>query len=343
MIDDERSFLVDARERELSKPLQSPYSSKSCAIFFEDEGPIYVHKKLLDASPKLVPKNGRLDFDDISIDVGHILVHFLFTEKYQYLGLRRQTKDEVLDEFSTALLACSAAKTLELPGLFRLAKEQLEIVGNQLKLTSIVRAIEALRPSPINILEVAAYLSSRVERLVKSSSSDTSRIMSDELAEPTTASEVLLRCILQLQVAPSTVKDESTQAEDVVISDISNTEVGGSEEPPAQESLTMETHNLATVGIEKAVAEESRAEEAFVKEASPIKAATPNEEPVPIEEPVPVDELVPIEELVPTEEPIRSQIFNADSWILPPTSKKSKKKAKKQRAPEEDVPTENWN
>jgi hypothetical protein len=197
-------------------------------------------------------------------------------------------------------LACSAAKTLELPALSLLAKEQLEVVGNQLKLTSIIRAIEALRPSPINVPEVAAYLSLRVKRLVKSSSSDSSWVLSDELAEPTSASEVLLRCILQLQVAPGMVEIESAQAGGMVINDICGTEAGESEEPPAQTSITVD---FAAVGSDTAAAEEPRAEEADTEEAMPIEAAMPIEEPVPTEEPVPIEERMPIEPRVPIKSP----------------------------------------
>ncbi|KAK7213039.1 hypothetical protein V2G26_020217 [Clonostachys chloroleuca] len=361
----ERSYELDVRDWASSEPLQSPYSSKACALFFGDEGPIYVHRKLLDASPKLVPKNGRLDFDNIPIDVGHILVHFLLTKEYQYLGLRRQTNDEVLDEFNTALLACSAAQSLELPALSLLAKEQLEVVGNQLKLTSIVRAIEALRPSPINIPEVAAYLKLRIERLVKSFSSDTSRVLSDELAEPTSASEVLLRCILELQIAPGMVVVESAQAKDMVIHDICDTEAGESEEPPAQTSITAD---FAAVGTDTAAAEEPRAEEADTREAMPIEETVPIEESVPIEEPVSIEERMPIEPRVPIESPApyepvpidetlpiepplpideeymsrfyprNSHIPNASSWTHPKPAIQYKKKAKKQRLIK--IPTE---
>ncbi|CAH0038351.1 unnamed protein product [Clonostachys rhizophaga] len=360
----ERSYGLDARDWASSEPPQSPYSSKACALFFGDEGPIYVHRKLLDASPKLVPKNGRLDFDNIPIDVGHILVHFLLTKEYQYLGLRRQTNDEVLDEFNTALLACSAAKNLELPALSLLAKEQLEVVGDQLKLTSIIRAIEDLRPSPINTPEVAAYLKLRIERLVQSSSSDTSRVLSNELAEPTSASEVLLRCILELQVAPGMVEVESARAKDIVIHDICDTEAGESEEPPAQTSITV---NFAAVGTDTAAAEQPRAEEADIREALPIEAAMPIEGPVPIEQSVPIEEPVPIEERMPIEpriaiespapyEPVpidetlpiesslpideeymsrfyprNSHIPGASSWTHPKPAIQYKKKTKKQR------------
>ncbi|CAG9993993.1 unnamed protein product [Clonostachys byssicola] len=300
MNSDERSCDSGARDWASSEPLQSPYSSKTCALFFGDEGPFYVHRKLLNVSPKLVPKNGRLDFDNIPIDVGHIIVHFLLTEKYQYLGLRRQTNDEVLDEFNTTILACSAAKNLELPTLSILAKEHLEVIGNQLKLTSIIRAIEASRPSPINVPEVAAYLKLRIERLVKSSSNDTSRILSDELAEPTSASEVLLICILELQAAPGMVEVETAQAEDMVINDICDTEAGECEEPPAQTSITVD---FAAAGTNTAAAEEPRAERPGVEAAMLIEAAMPIEEAVPIEAPIPIEGPTPSQFPVPIESP----------------------------------------
>ncbi|KAJ4252963.1 hypothetical protein NW762_010872 [Fusarium torreyae] len=130
---------------------RSPYTGDICEIFFQGQGPINVPKHILGKCPKLASRLSEKWFlsklldifnvEDITFEVGHIVIHFLTTGTYQCLKRKGHSEDERKSfELSTAFNAYATALTLELPSLPELAEAEMVRLEQQMSLNLIAWA-----------------------------------------------------------------------------------------------------------------------------------------------------------------------------------------------------------
>jgi hypothetical protein len=82
---------------------------------------------------KLRPFYKNIELPDLDDDVGHTLVHYLYTGAYRTLKLRGVVQDiEKITEYKKSVLVYSAARTYGLNGLEMLAKTHMEILEEEI-------------------------------------------------------------------------------------------------------------------------------------------------------------------------------------------------------------------
>ncbi|KAH8743265.1 hypothetical protein F5883DRAFT_593673 [Diaporthe sp. PMI_573] len=86
---------------------------------------------------------------DITGDIGHILVHYLFTDTYQCLKPKGSSPDDQLAaEFTTSVRVYILARNYESPNLEELAKCEIQRLGNGLRFPTIIDLVRVAYPDP---------------------------------------------------------------------------------------------------------------------------------------------------------------------------------------------------
>ena len=256
-----------------------PYASDTYALYFQHNGPLRIHRELLLKSAKLasqiVPPGAfgsslnTLYLDDVSLDVGHVLVHFLVTGDYGCLKPQGESLGEkIASEFGTALRVCAAAESFQLPSLCELAEKEMRRLGDELSLTSVIDVMEEAGPTSIHTLEVATYLESRMQSFWGSLTRIAAEEVLAELGTPNTISKLILKSVAQIK--NSELPGEKELREEV-----------HEEEPVAAETCEVSpsdryTEEPPTECCEVPEAEPAPAE---ISEAEPATAEVPESEP----------------------------------------------------------------
>lgn len=118
---------------------------------FADGRTLNIPPHLLSQSPKLdaMYQETRLKFPDVSDDVGHVMIHYLYTGTYQSLRPEGSEVQKALaTEFSTSIRAYNAAETYELPNLAELAKAEIERLGEKLQVSLVFDILREVCPNP---------------------------------------------------------------------------------------------------------------------------------------------------------------------------------------------------
>lgn len=118
---------------------------------FADGRTLNIPPHLLSQSPKLeaMYQETRLKFPDVSDDVGHVIIHYLYTGTYQSLRPEGSELQKALaTEFSTSIRAHNAAETYELPNLAELAKVEIERLGEKLQVSLVFDILREVCPNP---------------------------------------------------------------------------------------------------------------------------------------------------------------------------------------------------
>ncbi|CAM1508436.1 Fc.00g052840.m01.CDS01 [Cosmosporella sp. VM-42] len=189
--------------------LDEPYASDIVEVFFDDEGPLRIHRQILCKSPvfsRLIEsdaysKKSGLRVHDISLDAGHVVIHYLLTKKYKCL----QPQDQACTEkdssaFVTALRVQAAAQSLELPALGSLAEARMRRQGEKLSLPCIIEMIEGEALNPLKVPCVAAYLESHVQEFYRNLTPAAAEAVLLELGTPVTASRLMLKSMVSLRL-----------------------------------------------------------------------------------------------------------------------------------------------
>jgi hypothetical protein len=128
------------------RPQTSPYTDHPVKICIGSEGTAYYVPKGLLQVPQWIESTSWMDsiaLPDVHKDIGHILVHYLYTGLYQSLKINVDTPTtQASFEFRRAFLTCSTADTYNLPKLKQLAKHEMECHGTKLSIVEIVEAIK---------------------------------------------------------------------------------------------------------------------------------------------------------------------------------------------------------
>lgn len=80
---------------------------------------------------------------DVASNVGHVLVHFLYTNTYQCLKPKgTSVQDRLEAELTTSVGVYAAAQAFEIQDLENLAKAEIERLGSRVKLPTILDLVE---------------------------------------------------------------------------------------------------------------------------------------------------------------------------------------------------------
>lgn len=204
-----------------------PYDSKICDIDFGGEGSASIHYRFLDGCPKIRKFFDKSNFgyhydhtrlvgsvDNVSLDVGHVLVHFLVSGNYKCF---KPKGDAVVErnkfELTTALRVRMAADRFQLKTLGELAKAEMERIGGGMTLPSILQIMEEVGASPPQSPMAAAYLVSRVQGLYRDLTLPSVGQVLGEIDAPGTISGLLLKSIIELKREELARKEEGACAQ----------------------------------------------------------------------------------------------------------------------------------
>ncbi|KAF5988681.1 hypothetical protein FBULB1_1337 [Fusarium bulbicola] len=212
-------------------PTPSPYASGICAVYFSEKGPLYVPCSLLSEEMKedadFQDENSthplaELCLDDITLDVGHVIIHYLVTGTYQYLQQQEEEDDEDDEdekdfsaEFATAVRVYVATEdSLPLPALREMARGEILRVGEWLSLPTLIKVMEEAALSFKAYPGIAAYVESRLLSFSATVANAGAEDQVDEtlaaLGVPDTLSQVILRSVLLPKASAGRRREEPT-------------------------------------------------------------------------------------------------------------------------------------
>ncbi|KAF5620074.1 hypothetical protein F52700_11394 [Fusarium sp. NRRL 52700] len=215
-----------------AEPKRSPYASDPCAVYFSEMGPLYIPCSLLseemkeaadfrddDSSHPLT----ELWLDDITLDVGHVIIHYLVTGTYQCLQQQEEGKKEEDDddekdfsaEFATAIrVYVATGDSLPLPALREMAREEIVRVGEWLSLPDLIKVMEEAALSFKAYPGIATYVESRLLSYSQFAAKNSVKAHVDKtlaaLGAPDTLSQVILRSVLLSKASEDRQQEEPT-------------------------------------------------------------------------------------------------------------------------------------
>lgn len=134
-----------------------PFSSRMVEINFENSAKLSVHRAYWHKNPRLVDMTHRshiysteqCDIKDVSVDVGHVLVNWLYTGTYQALNRGPSSGPSPQQALKTAFGVFSLAGQFDLPELYSLAAHELSQLKTQIDLGSFIEAIQDVYPQTL--------------------------------------------------------------------------------------------------------------------------------------------------------------------------------------------------
>ncbi|KAL7622220.1 hypothetical protein AAE478_007723 [Parahypoxylon ruwenzoriense] len=157
--------LAEAADR---RPESSPYASPFVILYFRDGPPLSIRAELIRVASKLFSRCGddkTLHLEDIPGDVGHVLVHYLVTGTYQCLEPKGSSPQEKhAAEFAISVRAYSVAQDYELPGLEKLARDEIKRLGGRL---SVIQILDVMRTAHPTLRSEDTWLHDYLKSLVK--------------------------------------------------------------------------------------------------------------------------------------------------------------------------------
>jgi len=149
---------IRARRIKLSRSNEiSPYTTPTVTLCIgEGRKEYYIHQSIIEPYPKLGQTHDLLDINE---DIGHTLVHFLYTGCYQTWASERTT------EFERSVLTYHAASKYEIEGLKMLAKNEAERLGLLMPITAIQKESESIS---LKIPQVDKWFHGLVQQIVTS-------------------------------------------------------------------------------------------------------------------------------------------------------------------------------
>ncbi|KAI1363135.1 hypothetical protein F5Y08DRAFT_340985 [Xylaria arbuscula] len=148
---DEEDYIVGADD---TRPSISPYERPSIPAQFSSGKHFAIYLSFLDEHPKLTKRltwNGghtlTCDFKDTDDSVGHVLIHYLLTGKYQSLKPQNQSLSTSNDaDFTTAVRTYKFTEDFDLPKLKFLSRHEMKRAGNQLHASQIIGSLWSILP-----------------------------------------------------------------------------------------------------------------------------------------------------------------------------------------------------
>ncbi|KAI1325638.1 hypothetical protein F5Y16DRAFT_258952 [Xylariaceae sp. FL0255] len=272
-----------------TRPESSPYTAISIPVTLRDKNKLYIPTSLLNEYP-LLPSLCA----SITLEEGHILVHYLLTKTYQCLRPKGSSlQEQLVDEFTMSVRIYAIARANQLASLEELARIEMERLGDRLPTPLVFRLVQIAYPDPNrDDIWFSNYLKIRLRSFVDKPTASYESDFWDAKRETMPVSDLLFKNIYDLlHENVSTSRDSSNRATARIpesSKDVASIpERLGSPVPelePEQEELSPPPEVS-----EFAVAEEPTPEEPIYEEAIAYEEAIPYEEPIP-EEPVPAVE-----------------------------------------------------
>ncbi|KAL6416156.1 hypothetical protein AUP68_00369 [Ilyonectria robusta] len=156
-------------------------------------------------SPAFADRHGGsniLTIQDVSLDAGHVIVHFLYKGRYQCLKPKGETaQDKRTAEFATSLRVYSAARDYRLPRLRILATRQIRRLGDGLSLPCMLDILHDEHP---NLCDEDDWLETYIASRTRSELDDLDRPKAEnllvEIGSATTINGVLLRAVVSREL-----------------------------------------------------------------------------------------------------------------------------------------------
>ncbi|KIL88721.1 hypothetical protein FAVG1_07969 [Fusarium avenaceum] len=188
----------------------SRYGGRMCSIWFRSQGPLRVPIDILKKCPKLAAalhfrscSSGPLDsadIKDISPSTGHVIIHYLITERYESLKPTGKTEDERnRSELANAFWVHLTAKGLELPNLQELAQSEMKRLVSKMNLVSVAQTLDETGISLNNNPVLEAHLADQIDLALTQSSNESLNSLTTQLGLPKTVSMFFLEHILETQ------------------------------------------------------------------------------------------------------------------------------------------------
>lgn len=207
-----------------------PYASPIVTLFLCNRDVLYIPGEILKKYPKFAsvrkarskfslgfPEYSESLFLNVTLDIGHILVHFLITGRYQCLEPKQATTCEMnASEFTTALRVYSEAQEFNLPLLGDLAAAEIRRLGEELSLPHIIDIMEGEKENPFQTPWIALYVESRVQSFLTIPTRQYAKHLLSELGTPTTSSKLILRSMVTLRSRELLYEEEKKGGEDLM-------------------------------------------------------------------------------------------------------------------------------
>ncbi|KAK8912644.1 hypothetical protein VCV18_012323 [Metarhizium anisopliae] len=203
----------------------SPFASDTFSLYFQNEGPLHIHQSFLNSSTKLASKcrpttvfgspPRTIRFDDVTLDTGHVLIHFLVTGQYNGLKPKGESMNERhASEFATALHVAAVAESYGLSALHDLATNEIQKLGDKLTMFSVIHIVEEASPTSIRIPEVAAYIRSRIRDFCDISTRTAGEAALSVFGTPNTIAKLVLKSVVERNLQELPVEEPTPQGVD---------------------------------------------------------------------------------------------------------------------------------
>ncbi|KAH8768399.1 hypothetical protein F5883DRAFT_554504 [Diaporthe sp. PMI_573] len=149
----------------------SPYSASSITLCCKGGARYSVPSPLLRKHSKLGALcssfSTALFLENVSQDVGHVLVHYLFTDTYQCLRPKGQSEFErLVAECTTSIRVYAFARGHGLQSLEELAKSEVDRLGAGLPISLVLNLIQEAYPNPsVDDTWINSYFKARLRSL----------------------------------------------------------------------------------------------------------------------------------------------------------------------------------
>ncbi|KAK1778672.1 hypothetical protein QBC45DRAFT_158899 [Copromyces sp. CBS 386.78] len=183
------------------RPDTSPYASPACNLPFAS--PMVVALDVLkNKAPKLYAAydSQSPELPTISEEIGHVIVHYLYTSKYESL---KPTGDDKLArqivELKTAIKVYIFARAYELPDLVRLAERNIEKFGDGMALPTLLEVASDAYPNLVDSDQwFIGYLKKRIRLHLNDASSLLGTDLLNRLSHILSPNKILLRIVLEV-------------------------------------------------------------------------------------------------------------------------------------------------
>ncbi|KAM7211032.1 hypothetical protein V8F06_013580, partial [Rhypophila decipiens] len=163
-----------------------------------------IHRDFLLPSAKLSrlcdPATTSLDLGHISGRAGHVLVQYLYTNRYKALGwLGSPRPDAAVVDFKIAVEVYAIARQYELYGLEELAKEQIQTAGDDLHAFAVVDAVRVAYPCPTpDDVWFPEYMKSKIKAAFEQPAALLSTMVKIDFADPMSIAKMVLCGMLEV-------------------------------------------------------------------------------------------------------------------------------------------------
>jgi hypothetical protein len=133
-----------------NKPKMPIYTAELISLKLENDHMLRVHRRTLERFSRLASSETQfheINLEHLSLEVGHIITHFLYTGNYDDI-LRDKEQASSVSDMKTALRVYVAARDLELEALEALAKEEIQSLGRELPLVTVTEIVETTYARP---------------------------------------------------------------------------------------------------------------------------------------------------------------------------------------------------